>query len=97
MGNTSTKWIWQQTDWPKLHWQDECIRRAVRLKQGILLGKTGSVVSEITLESALDTLLQNIIAFSAIEREQLNVQSIRSSLAKRIGLHLKQPIKKLLR
>ncbi|MBA3535576.1 MAG: Fic family protein [Tatlockia sp.] len=90
----ASKWIWQQVDWPRFHWQEESIQpllRAVRLKQGILLGKTGSVVSEITLESALDTLLQNIIASSAIEGEQLNVQSIRSSLAKRIGLHLKQP------
>lgn len=89
-----TKWIWQQADWPKFHWQDEIIQpilRSVRLKQGILLGKTGAIDQEITLESALDTLLQNIIASSAIEGEQLNVESVRSSLARRIGLHLKHP------
>ena len=94
MSNSSTKWIWQQKDWPKFHWQEESVQpllRNVRLKQGILLGKTGAIVEEITLESALDTLLQNIIASSAIEGEQLNALSVRSSLAKRIGLHLKQP------
>lgn len=88
------EWIWQQEDWPNVHWQDKDIQpllRTIRLKQGILLGKTGAVSDDITLESALDTLLQNIIASSAIEGEQLNVQSVRSSLAKRIGLHLKQP------
>ena len=94
MNTIQTKWIWQKADWPKFSWQETTIQpllRAVRLKQGILLGKTGAVNDSITLESSLDTLLQNIIASSAIEGEQLNVQSVRSSLAKRIGLHLEQP------
>ena len=94
MNDNQIKWIWQLVDWPKFHWQEELIQpllREVRLKQGILIGKTGSVAESISLESALDTLLQNIIASSAIEGERLNEQSVRSSLAKRIGLHLKQP------
>lgn len=94
MNDSQIKWIWQLVDWPKLHWQEQLIQpllREVRLKQGVLIGKTGSVAENISLESALDTLLQNIIASSAIEGEQLNEHSVRSSLAKRIGLHLKQP------
>ena len=86
-------WIWQQPDWPHFHWQNSLIQpllRRVRLKQGILLGKSGAICDEMTLETALDTLLQNIITSSAIEGEQLNAQSIRSSLAKRMGLHLNQ-------
>ncbi|ASQ45871.1 Fic family protein [Legionella clemsonensis] len=93
MTHTSVKWIWQQTDWPHFYWQETVIQpllREVRLTQGVLLGKTGAIVENVTLESALDTLLQNIIASSAIEGEQLNVQSVRSSLAKRIGLHLEK-------
>lgn len=94
MSNISREWIWQHADWPKFHWQEKAIQpllRALRLKQGILLGKAGAVSEDLTLESALDTLLQNIIASSAIEGEALNHQSVRSSLAKRMGLHLKQP------
>ncbi len=94
MNDNQIKWIWQQVDWPKFHWQEQFIQpllREIRLKQGVLIGKTGSVAENISLESALDTLLQNIIASSAIEGERLNEQSVRSSLAKRIGLHLKQP------
>ena len=86
-------WIWQQPDWPNFHWQEAVVQpllRIVRLKQGILLGKTGGVCNEVTLETALDNLLQNIISSSAIEGEQLNAQSVRSSLAKRLGLNLKQ-------
>ncbi|WED44415.1 Fic family protein [Legionella cardiaca] len=93
MSDTQKNWIWQQLDWPKFHWDEAVIQpllRAVRLKQGVLLGRTGAVNDNITLEASLDTLLQNIIASSAIEGEQLNAQSVRSSLAKRIGLHLNQ-------
>lgn len=94
MNDHSFTWIWQQSDWPRFHCQAEHVQpllRRVRLKQGILLGKTGASCEEMALETALDNLLQNIIASSAIEDEYLNVQSIRSSLAKRIGIDLKRP------
>ena len=93
MEKNALTWIWQQPNWPHFFWQDERIQpllRTARLKQGILLGKTGAICDEFTLETALDNLLQNIITSSAIEGEQLNAQSIRSSLAKRMGLSLKQ-------
>ena len=93
MQNNTVTWIWQQPNWPHFHWQEEHIQpllRTVRLRQGILLGKTGSICNALTLETALDNLLQNIITSSAIEGEQLNIQSVRSSLAKRIGMNLQQ-------
>jgi Fic family protein len=85
-------WIWQQEDWTLFRWNEELVQpllRQVRLLQGILLGKTGALDETFNSENALDTLLQNIITSSAIEGEQLNVESVRSSLAKRMGFHLK--------
>ena len=82
-------WIWQRPNWHDFKWQDEQVLpllRRVRLKQGQLLGKAGIVNDDSNIENALDTLLQNVITSSAIEGEQLNVQSVRSSLAKRLGL-----------
>ena len=87
-------WVWQQAQWPHFEWQAEIVMpllRAVRLKQGVLLGKTGALNGEADPQTALDTLLQNIITSSAIEGEQLNVESVRSSLAKRLGLAPDQP------
>lgn len=84
-----SSWIWQHPNWHDFKWQDEQVLpllRRVRLKQGELLGKAGVVNGGSNSESALDTLLQNVISSSAIEGEQLNVQSVRSSLAKRLGL-----------
>ena len=62
--------------------------RDTRLKLGVLLGKASLNTST---EQSLDTLLANIIASSAIEDEQLNVESVRSSLAKYLGLSSEQP------
>jgi Fic family protein len=41
---------------------------------------------EADARAALDTLLQNIVTSSAIEGERLNVASVRSSLARRLGV-----------
>lgn len=85
-------WIWQQPDWPNFRWLNEQVQpllRRVRLTQGLLLGKMGIIYDQGQQEVALDTLLQNIITSSAIEGETLNVQSVRSSLAKRMGLNVK--------
>ena len=47
----------------------------------------GAVGSDTEVQSSLDAMLQNIVTSSAIEGEQLNVGSVRSSLARRLGLH----------
>jgi Fic family protein len=82
-------WIWQQPDWPHFHWQPERLAALLRectQAQGKLLGMLGSVSQAQSSESELDALLQNILTSSAIEGEQLNVGSVRSSLARRLGL-----------
>jgi Fic family protein len=48
-----------------------------------MISASGTGASE---QSELDALLQNVITSSAIEGEQLNVGSVRSSLAKRLGM-----------
>ncbi len=47
----------------------------------------GAVGGDTEVQSSLDAMLQNIITSSAIEGEQLNVGSVRSSLARRLGLN----------
>lgn len=82
-------WIWQQPDWPHFHWQLERLAPLLRecaQAQGMLLGMLGSVTRAQSTENELDALLQNILTSSAIEDEQLNVGSVRSSLARRLGL-----------
>lgn len=83
-------WIWQQPDWPQFNWQAEALApllRSCSQAQGRLLGMFGAVGSDTEVQSSLDAMLQNIVTSSAIEGEQLNVGSVRSSLARRLGLH----------
>ena len=83
-------WIWQQPDWPNFTWQADPLApllRACTQAQGRLLGMLGAVGSDTEAQSSLDALLQNIVTSSAIEGEQLNVGSVRSSLARRLGIN----------
>ena len=84
-----TSWIWQQPKWPVFTWNDEKLApllREITQLQGQLLGSTGAIAGSDSLQSEMDALLQNAINTSAIEGEQLNVASVRSSLAKRLGM-----------
>jgi Fic family protein len=84
-------WIWQQPDWPNFTWHAERLAPLLRecfQAQGRLMGMVSSVGSSLSAQSELDALLQNIVTSSAIEGEQLNVGSVRSSLARRLGLEV---------
>lgn len=85
-------WIWQQPDWPQFRWQDERLLprlRHLQQQRGILLGRAS--VADNNDQQTLDTLLNNILSSSAIEDERVNAQSVRSSLARRLGVSLEQP------
>jgi Fic family protein len=84
-------WIWQRPDWPNFNWQAERLTPLLRecvQAQGRLMGMASSVDSSLSAQNELDALLQNIVTSSAIEGEQLNVGSVRSSLARRLGFNL---------
>lgn len=86
-------WVWQHADWPHFHWQPGQLAALLREcghAQGKLLGMLGSVSHAASAQNELDALLQNILTSSAIEGEQLNVGSVRSSLARRMGLEALQ-------
>lgn len=80
-------WIWQHPNWTQFTWREADIQPRLRglwLKIGTLTA-TADLVADDTVE--LETLLTNLVASSAIEDEKLNVQSLRSSLARRLGLN----------
>lgn len=83
------RWIWQHPDWPHFGWQAETLAPLLRqtaIAQGRLLGRTRTGDEALQAEFSLDALLQNIVNSGAIEGERLNVESVRSSLARRLGL-----------
>ncbi|AXY36148.1 Fic family protein [Yersinia pseudotuberculosis] len=84
-------WVWQQKKWPNFYWDEALIQpqlRHARFKLGQLLGENRTNTSAENATKTLDILLANIIASSKIENEPLNIRSVRSSLAKRLGMIL---------
>jgi Fic family protein len=83
------KYIWQHTHWPKLTWKSEALLPAIskaRLAQGKLLTKVTSLGLKYSQEACADILTEEVIKTSAIEGEKLNRDSVRSSVARRLGL-----------
>lgn len=93
MTDHASTWIWQHPDWPNFTWHAAEIQPRVQAcwrDLGILLGRSWALTSaddqDAEARAALDTLLQSIVTSSAIEGERLNVASVRSSLARRLGV-----------
>jgi Fic family protein len=85
-----TQWLWQQPDWPEFTWHEAQLApllREITQLQGQLMGSSSAINASGSTQSEMDALLQNAINTSAIEGEQLNVDSVRSSLAKRLGMN----------
>ncbi|MEQ1532587.1 MAG: Fic family protein [Sideroxydans sp.] len=82
-------WIWQQPDWPQFWWDDArlapLLARA-RLAQGKVIGAGRLLDGQLTLEAAAAILAEDGLTTSAIEGEQLELASVRSSVARHLGL-----------
>ncbi len=83
------KYIWQNSKFPNFTYNQDIIMSllsSVRLKQGILLGKMQSLGFENCQNAKLNVLTEDVIKSSEIEGLTLNVEQVRSSIAKRLGL-----------
>lgn len=81
-------YIHQLADWPKFKWQPEVtgVSSEVRLHQGALLGRMHEYGFQAQKQATLDVIAEETIQSSAIEGVVLNRESVRSSLARRLGL-----------
>ncbi len=83
------QWIWQQPNWPALTWDEAklspLLSRA-RKQQGHLLGAARLLDNKLSLEAQAQILVEDGFNTSAIEGEQLDLDSIRSSVARHLGL-----------
>lgn len=83
------KWIWQKEQWPRFTWQADILLPLIskaRLVQGKLLAKVNGIGFELSREASADVLTEEAMKTSEIEGEILNRDSVRSSVAKHLGL-----------
>ena len=85
------RYIWQADDWPNwrydlsaLTWPLTEVSRA----QGVLLGRLADVGLALRDQASLAALTEDVVKTSEIEGEVLNIESVRSSIARRLGVDI---------
>jgi Fic family protein len=83
------RYIWQLDDWPKLHFDAAMLLEPLGLaksKQGELRGLMSSAGFEEQREAQLEALTEDALRTSEIEGEHLDPKSVRSSVARHLGI-----------
>ena len=77
--------------WPSFQWDSERLTEplaAVRLQQGRLIGHMEALGFRLRKEAVLQTLTSDVIKSSEIEGERLDLQQVRSSIARKLGVDI---------
>jgi Fic family protein len=84
-------YIWQASDWPDWRYDLAVLAQPladVSHAQGLLMGRLADVGMALRDQASLSALTEDVIKTSEIEGEQLNVESVRSSIARRLGVDI---------
>ncbi|WP_168108455.1 DUF4172 domain-containing protein, partial [Ramlibacter lithotrophicus] len=82
-------YLWQEPGWPALTWDASAVTAPLaqaRLAQGRMLGLAGGLGVMDLAELQLAGWTQEALATAQIEGEQLQLNSVRASAARRLGL-----------
>jgi Fic family protein len=83
------KYIWQKKGWSNLTWRNEELAELLgksRFAQGKLISKIESLGFDLNLEARTEILTEEAIKTAQIEGEKLSKLSVRSSVARQLGL-----------
>ena len=84
-------YIYDRRDWPRFRWDQAGISdqlAAVRHRQGRLIGRMEALGFRLRDEAVLNTLTEDVLKSSEIEGEALNMEQVRSSIARRLGMDI---------
>jgi Fic family protein len=84
-------YVWQADDWPNWRCDLGALARPlaeVSRVQGLLLGRLADVGMPTRDKASLSALSAEVIKTSEIEGERLNAESVRSSIARRLGVDI---------
>lgn len=91
MNSGDHTYIWQASDWPTWRYDLAVLARSladVSRAQGLLMGRLADVGMALRDQASLSVLTEDVIKTSEIEGERLNVESVRSSLARHLGVDI---------
>ena len=91
MNSGDFTYIWQASDWPGWHCDLAALAgpmAEVSRAQGLLMGRLADVGMVLRDRASLAALTEDVVRTSEIEGEQLDVESVRSSIARRLGVDI---------
>ena len=91
MNSGDSTYIWQASDWPNWHYDLAALAGPladVSRTQGLLLGRLSDVGMALRDQASLAALTEDVIKTSEIEGERLDAASVRSSIARRLGVDI---------
>jgi Fic family protein len=91
MNSGECEYIWQSNDWPNWHFDLAALAgpmAEVSRAQGLLIGRLADVGLALRDQASLAVLTEDVVKSSEIEGEQLDVESVRSSIARRLGVDI---------
>ena len=84
-------YLWQRPDWPQWQWDAAALAAPlaqVHRAQGHLAGRMAELGLAQRDQATLQALTQEVITTSAIEGEALDLDAVRSSIARRLGVDI---------
>src|SRR5579859_7642279 len=78
-------------EWPQFQWDREKLQDrlgVIHHEQGRLLGRMEGLGFKARQEAVLKTLTEDVLKSSEIEGERLDVDQVRSSIARRLGMDI---------
>ena len=84
------KYIYEHNNWTSFSWDDKAINGIfgeVRFMQGKIIGHMNALGFSAKEEATLSSLTLDVVKSSEIEGELLNLEQVRSSIARRLGIN----------
>ena len=91
MNSGDYRYVWQTDEWPTWRYDMAVLAQplaAASQAQGLLLGRLADVGLGLRDQASLTALTDDVVKTSAIEGEMLDTGSVRSSIARRLGMDI---------
>lgn len=85
------EYIWQSNDWPNWRYDLPALANPlaeVSRAQGLLMGRLSDIGMVLRSQASLAALTDDVVKTSEIEGDLLNTDTVRSSIARRLGVNI---------
>ena len=93
---TISMYIYEHKEWPTFSWNKALVSEKLNKvckAVGYLMGRLSTIGINYRMATVVESISHDIVASSEIENIELNNEEVRSSVARKLGVQLQNPIK----